>query len=55
MERIFTRDMGTKFAKGDKRDYPRTTWDQIARNARMPLEQFTKPAGETEEPLRRRA
>lgn len=33
MLRKFTVDVGTKFKKGDVRDYPKVTWMQLASNA----------------------
>ena len=42
MERVFTRDLGSKFKRGDIRDYPPGTWRQIAVNARMPMDKFSR-------------
>ena len=42
MERVFTRDLGSKFKRGDIRDYPHGVWRQIAVNARMPMDKFSR-------------
>lgn len=44
MQRVFTKNVGKRFKKGDVRDYPPVTWQQIAANARMKLDTFTTPA-----------
>lgn len=46
MERIFTKDVGTRFKKGDKRDYPAGTWETIERNLKQPLDKFSKTPDE---------
>lgn len=43
MERVFTRNVGKRFKKGDKRDYPPATWKTIATNAKMKLDTFSTP------------
>lgn len=48
-ERIFTRDVGKNFKKGERRDYPAHTWAQIAKNAKKPLNSFSKIATMVEE------
>lgn len=45
MERTFTKDMGKRFKKGDTRDYSDAVWSTIARNARLPLDKFTRRGG----------
>lgn len=42
MERMFTKDVGKRFKKGDVRDYPPSTWVTIARNVKMKLETFSQ-------------
>ena len=42
MERVFIRDIG-RFSIGEVRDYPTSTWKQIAISAKRPLDAFTKP------------
>jgi len=41
-QRVFLKDVG-RFARGTVGEYPRTTWKDIARSAKMPLERFTEP------------
>jgi hypothetical protein len=41
MLRQFTADIG-RYKKGAKHDYPNSVWSQIARNAKKPLDSFTK-------------
>lgn len=45
-ERIFTKDVGEHFKKGDKRDYPAGTWETISRNLKKPLDSFSKTPDE---------
>jgi hypothetical protein len=40
MLRQFTKDIG-RFERGEVKDYPKPTWDQMAVNAGQPLEKFT--------------
>lgn len=40
MQRVFTADIG-RFKKGDIRDYPRGTWEQIATSASKKLGAIT--------------
>ena len=42
MLREFMKDIG-RYKVGETHDYPKTTWDQLARNAGTKLEAFTKP------------
>jgi len=42
VERVFTRDVGKNFKKGEVRDYPASTWQQIAKSAKLKLEAFSK-------------
>jgi len=42
MERTFTQDVGTRFKKGDVRDYSDAVWAQIAKNVKKPLDKFTR-------------
>lgn len=42
VERVFTKDVGRNFHEGEKRDYPQSTWDQIAKNAKQKLDKITK-------------
>lgn len=46
MLREFTKDTG-RFSKGESRDYPQTTWDQLEASVKRPLGTFTKALGET--------
>jgi len=46
MERVFTKNVGKAFSKGDVRSYPKYTWDRIAASAGCELSQFSKPADE---------
>jgi hypothetical protein len=39
--RVFTRDVGTKFIRGQLKDYTPTVWKGIARSAGLPLDKFT--------------
>lgn len=46
MERVFTQDVlaangVVKFAAGERREYPQTTWLGIASSAEMDLDEFT--------------
>lgn len=43
MERIFTKNVG-RFVKGQLRDYPKQVWEQLAKSAKMKIEDFTKVA-----------
>ncbi len=42
MQRIFTRDVGTKFKRGDIRSFPRGTWKGIADSAGARLDAFSE-------------
>ena len=45
MQLVFTKDIpgrdGIKFNRGDMRDYPKSTWQQMAKNLRTSLGAFT--------------
>jgi len=41
MLREFTQPIG-RYKQGEVHDYPRTTWNQLAHNAKAKLESFTK-------------
>lgn len=41
MLREFITDIG-RYKKGVKHDYPNSVWSQISRNAKKPLDSFTK-------------
>lgn len=41
MLREFTQPVG-RFQKGEHRDYPQTTWDQLARSVNRSLDKFTR-------------
>lgn len=46
MERVFSEDIFTvanklRFGRGERRDYPRATWEQIAHSLGRPLKEFT--------------
>lgn len=41
MQRVFTKDVG-RFKRGEIRDYTRQVWENLARSAKMKLEDFTK-------------
>lgn len=41
MERMFTRDVGKRFKKGEVRDYPGATWNDIARIVGRKLDTFS--------------
>lgn len=41
MERIFLKDIGKNFKKGDVKDYPRSTWEQIEKSAGEKLADFS--------------
>lgn len=44
MQRIFTKDVG-RFKRGTvSGDWPITTWRQLERNAKQPMDKFSKPA-----------
>ena len=43
MLRIFTKDVGKNFKKGEQKDYTQNIWEQISKSAQMPLEKFTAP------------
>ncbi len=45
MERVFTDNVG-KHKKGERRDYPRATWDRLAKAVKKPLNKFTTPVNE---------
>ncbi len=42
MVRKFTKDVG-RFRKDDVRDYPKSTWDDIAASVNRPLSRFSDP------------
>ena len=42
MLREFMKSIG-RYKEGETHDYPKSTWDQISRNAGMKLESFTRP------------
>ena len=46
MRRIFTKDVGANYSKGEDRDYPKATWDGIEQSAGESLGSFSKPFGE---------
>lgn len=48
MERVFTDNVG-KHKKGERHDYPRATWDRLAKSVRKPLHKFTMPVDEVVE------
>lgn len=41
MTRVFTKDLG-RWKKGDIREYPFTTWQQIERNSKASVDSFSK-------------
>jgi len=43
MQRVFTKDVGTNFHKGDIKDYPITVWRDIERVARRKMDAFSQP------------
>ena len=43
MERVFTKDIGKNFKRGEVKDYPITTWRDIEASAKRPLDSFSKP------------
>ena len=43
MERVFIKDVGKNFKRGDVKDYPITTWRDIEASAKRPLDSFSKP------------
>jgi len=43
MQRVFTKDVGTNFHKGDIKDYPITVWRDIERVAGKALDAFSQP------------
>lgn len=53
MELQFTRNVGDRFKKGEVRDYPKNTWEQIALNAKVPLEKFTRVVAQDVDDKRR--
>ena len=46
MERIFTKDVGKNFKRGQVKEYPITTWRDIAASVKRPLDSFSKPTDE---------
>ena len=44
MERIFTKNIGKRFKKGDVKDYPPIVWANIEKSAKANLESFSRPA-----------
>ena len=53
MLREFTKSVG-RFQAGDVRDYPKATWDEVARAAGTKLEHISKAAGEVSTPISNR-
>lgn len=45
MEMVFTKNIG-KFRKGEVRDFPRSTWNRIARNSNNEISNFAKTINE---------
>lgn len=45
MERIFTKSIG-RFVKGESRDYPLATWDQIAKSGKESIDTFSVSVSE---------
>jgi len=43
---MFTRDVGTKFQRGDIRDYPMPVWRQIEKNEGVELKKFSSPVAD---------
>jgi len=43
MELVFVKNVGERFKAGDVKNYPKTTWDGIARAAGEPLEDIAQP------------
>lgn len=52
MVRQFTRDVG-RFKRLAVADYPLSTWQQIARDAGMPLDKFTRQPFTTDQETNR--
>ena len=50
--RVFTKDVGKRFKKGDVRDYPAPTWSGISRSLKLKLDKFSQPVV-TEAPAQR--
>jgi hypothetical protein len=42
MLRVFTKDVGKHFKKGQAKEFPKPVWSQIERSAKAPLHSFTK-------------
>lgn len=43
MERVFTKDVGRNFKRGDVREYPVAVWLNIQRAAKQPMDRFSRP------------
>ena len=46
MERVFKKDVGKRFVRGMVKDYPITTWNNIANSADAELDDFSMPVSE---------
>lgn len=46
MQRVFTRDVGRNFKRGEARDLPMPTWTGIAASEGKPLDAFSRPVDE---------
>lgn len=47
-ERVFVRDLPPRFKRGMLKDYPVSTWKQIAASAKLPLEKIALPPVEAQ-------
>ena len=45
MQRVFTKSVG-RYESGQLADYPKTTWDNIAKSVGKPLDSFSMDAAE---------
>lgn len=43
MQRIFTKDVG-RYKKGEVRDYPNATWQNLSRSLKQKLDDFSRIA-----------
>lgn len=50
MQRVFTKNVGKNFQKGDIRDYPVGVWRDIARSAKEELEHFSATVMSPDQP-----
>lgn len=61
MERMFTRDVGKNFKKGETKDFILETWESIAKTEGAPLDDFSctleeialRGLGKGDKPLKR--